>query len=81
MEENLEGGRIFTGVGKKRGNYELYLQCDSDVIGERAEGRPQCGTDVIQGHLHFNCKMNWLICNKNNNTKYTHNKEINTILT
>jgi hypothetical protein len=77
-------------VRKEKGTHELTQLYDTDVTGKMAEGRPQCGTDVTgkmaegplqcgtdvtQGHPYFNCRMNWLVCNKNNNTKYIHNKK------
>jgi hypothetical protein len=33
-------------VGKGEGTYEVYLECDTNVTGKMAEGRPQYGTDV-----------------------------------
>jgi hypothetical protein len=54
---------------------ERCPQCGTDFTGKMAEGPLQCGTDVTQGHPYFNCRMKWFICNKNNNTKYIHNKK------
>jgi hypothetical protein len=62
---DLEGGRIFTGLGKEREHTsyirnatltsqkemgEGHTQCSTDITGKMAEGRPQCSTDVTQGH-------------------------------